>query len=221
MTDLERAQMKMSSEDCETITKKILSKRKSTSVDLTIFDAMKTASEYCYGGDTLFVRDFRRGLYENCLRYVNAGADDFNSETQKASLDSVSLCPSIMVAHQYEDILSRIRQIKQKYPKIDSMMDDKTISQKGVCAEYGDCCERLNDFLYIYRKLKTSPKGLNMKCIENWCKAYPEQAVQVEKGLKEMEKMLPISEQERWKRTTEKKIAPSFFQKILGKGLKR
>ena len=218
MTDLERAQMKMSSEDCETITKKILSKRKSTSVDLTIFDAMKTASEYCYGGDTLFVRDFRRGLYENCLRYVNAGADDFNSETKA---DSISLCPSIMVAHHYQNILSKVHQIEKEYPEIHSMMKDEAISQKGVCAEYGQCCEKLNDCLYIYRKLKTSSKGLNMACIDKWCNAYPEKGAQVKEGLKDMEKMLSIPEQERWKETPEKKIAPSFFQKILGKGLKR
>ena len=218
MTDLERAQMKMKQSEQELLLKKIASKEKQTSINLNIFDAMKSVSEYDENGDTPFVRGFRQGNYKESIQYVNAGADDFNSETKA---DSISLCPSIMVAHHYQNILSKVHQIEKEYPEIHSMMKDEAISQKGVCAEYGQCCEKLNDCLYIYRKLKTSSKGLNMACIDKWCNAYPEKGAQVKEGLKDMEKMLSIPEQERWKETPEKKIAPSFFQKILGKGLKR
>ena len=40
--------------------------------------------------------------------------DDFNSETKA---DSISLCPSIMVAHHYQNILSKVHQIEKEYPE--------------------------------------------------------------------------------------------------------
>ena len=72
MTDIERAQMKMKQSEQELLLKKIASKEKQTSINLNIFDAMKSVSEYDENGEYVDVYQKAR---EDQKTYLNA---DYN-----------------------------------------------------------------------------------------------------------------------------------------------
>lgn len=138
-----------------------------------------------------FVSDFKYGNYMACMAYLNCGADDFNAV-------EYGYCPSFCIAVVFDSYRNNLYSMPNVKGHINT----------------------LNDFLYMYRKLKESPRGLNTTILNE----HP----QIQDTLKAMDALLLMPEEKRFSLSKpehteqEQKIEKvakknSFFKKIAEK----
>lgn len=145
--------------------------------------------EYTQNKFDAFVLNFKLGNYMACMAYLNCGADDFNAVDE-------GYCPSLCIAVVFD------------------CYHDNLYSQSNVKGHINT----LNDFLYMYRKLKESPQGLNMSILNK----HPH----IQNTLKKMDDLLLKPEEKRFSLTppksTKQKNEPikrakksNLFKKII------
>lgn len=90
---------------------------------------------------------------------VNTGLDDFNSAKDGA-------CLSILMAARFMAVMSILNMMRDKRYResIGTLKTNRTL--------YQNLKEDLGDILYIYRKLKTNPNGLNWPIINAYDQQY-------------------------------------------------
>ena len=91
---------------------------------------------------------------------VNAGLDDFNSEKEGS-------CLSLRIASRYMMIISALETMQDKH------FNPSPRWMKKYEMIHGNLLEDLGDVLYIYKKLKTSPKGINWPILNAYEAQYP------------------------------------------------
>lgn len=162
-----------------------------------------------------FIFDLRRQQYASVIAYVNGGADDFNSTEQ----NNKHICiPSAMVAAHFNSLMQSKEVFEKECPGIEIGYQnaDKGTMQGG----YKITLNNINNLLYIYRKLRDNPKGLNWAGLENQKALIARWGIKdIKSVFAQMDKMLEINEQSRFnstKKTTES-TKRTLFQKLFTK----
>jgi len=98
--------------------------------------------------------------YDKLIQMVDAGVDDFNSATQES-------CLSFIMVSRHMGIVSALETMQDPY-----FQPSPRLRKKYVLI-HKNLRQDLNTVLSIYKKLKTSPRGLNWPILQAYEKDNP------------------------------------------------
>ena len=156
------------------------------------------------------VYDLRRSAPALSICYVNDGANDFNQADSQSGFT-----PSILVALKFATELSEIKKREELLRK-DSQNDADFEQKRSEDSKINRMQCYANDYLYIYRKLKEDPRGLNYAFIAARESKIPQE--RISETLKQMDTFLAIPEAERFspkKKESQTEQKPSFWKRLF------
>ena len=159
---------------------------------------------------TPLVYDLRRAVPALSICYVNDGANDFNQADAQSGFT-----PSILVALKFAAELSEIKK-REELLRQDSQSDADFEQKRTEDNKLNRMHCYVNDYLYIYRKLKEDPRGLNYAFIATRESKIPQE--RISETLKQMDAFLAIPEAERFSpkdQTSQTEQKPSFWKRLF------